>query len=364
MIVEAHGSGKPILLGVDGSDASYKAAWWAANYAAHSKLRLSIVVAYSLPSYAAVSFDATYTAMGDDNAAWADCQSILQKAKGIALEQGLREEDMQTLVVSGDPSSTLVELSRDYDLIVIGNRGKGGLAERLLGTTSSYLPAYAYCPVVVVPYADDDGNPVHLDSSIHNVVVGSDESRWGARAIDVAGDLAAGWSAKLTVVTAAPVQNRRGSKAEEEIKAALESTAEDQNGRIRRLRGAYPDLEIESKTVPETASKALLSMAGAADVIVVGSRGRAGLTGLLFGSKSQDLIQHSPKPVYVVPKKFVDATEWKSDDAADVSTKTTSVGKAIVSRESEEVLAVKTEVPAAGIEAVEEIEGKIDPEHQ
>ena len=31
-----------------------------------------------------------------------------------------------------------VELSRNYNLIVIGNRGKGrGLAERLLGTTSS-----------------------------------------------------------------------------------------------------------------------------------------------------------------------------------------------------------------------------------
>ncbi len=45
-----------------------------------------------------------------------------------------------------------VELSRNYNLIVIGNRGKGGLAERLLGTTSSSLPAYAYCPIVVVPY--------------------------------------------------------------------------------------------------------------------------------------------------------------------------------------------------------------------
>ena len=78
---------KAILVGVDGSHASYKATWWAANYAKHAGLTLQIVCAYSLPSYAAVSFDATYTAMGDDNAAHSDAQEILSKAKAIADEQ-------------------------------------------------------------------------------------------------------------------------------------------------------------------------------------------------------------------------------------------------------------------------------------
>ena len=50
---------KAVLVGVDGSHASYKAVWWAANYAKHAGLQLQIVCAYSLPSYAAVSFDAT-----------------------------------------------------------------------------------------------------------------------------------------------------------------------------------------------------------------------------------------------------------------------------------------------------------------
>lgn len=40
------------------------------------------------------------------------------------------------------------------------------------------------------------------------------------------------------------------------------------------------------------------------DMIVVGSRGRAGLTGLLLGSMSQSLIQHSNIPVYVVPREI------------------------------------------------------------
>ena len=96
---------KAILVGVDGSHASYKATWWAANYAKHAGLTLQIVCAYSLPSYAAVSFDATYTAMGDDNAAHSDAQEILSKAKAIADEQGV---EAATLIVTGDPASVFV----------------------------------------------------------------------------------------------------------------------------------------------------------------------------------------------------------------------------------------------------------------
>ena len=57
---------KAILVGVDGSHASYKATWWAANYAKHAGLTLQIVCAYSLPSYAALSSPmAVYVASND-----------------------------------------------------------------------------------------------------------------------------------------------------------------------------------------------------------------------------------------------------------------------------------------------------------
>ena len=81
---------KAILVGVDGSHASYKATWWAANYAKHAGLTLQIVCAYSLPSYAAVSFDATYTAMGDDNAAHSDAQGDSVQGQGHRRRTGRR----------------------------------------------------------------------------------------------------------------------------------------------------------------------------------------------------------------------------------------------------------------------------------
>ena len=340
---------KAILVGVDGSHASYKATWWAANYAKHAGLTLQIVCAYSLPSYAAVSFDATYTAMGDDNAAHSDAQEILSKAKAIADEQGV---EATTLIVTGDPASVFVELSRNYNLIVIGNRGKGGLAERLLGTTSSSLPAYAYCPIVVVPYTDDDGNLMHLNNTITKVAVGSDESKWGLKALEIAAAFADSWGAELDVISAVP--NMKGSEDE----GVMASFQEDLDVRIKPLEAAYPNLKINKQIVSGPAAGALTKASYDHDVVVVGSRGRGGFTGLLLGSTSQGLLQHAVGPVYVVPRKYVEAAETRLDTVpsspADVTPKAIDDIKGV-----EEV-----PVDKAKPEVVEAIETKIDPDRQ
>ena len=340
---------KAILVGVDGSHASYKATWWAANYAKHAGLTLQIVCAYSLPSYAAVSFDATYTAMGDDNAAHSDAQEILSKAKAIADEQGV---EATTLIVTGDPASVFVELSRNYNLIVIGNRGKGGLAERLLGTTSSSLPAYAYCPIVVVPYTDDDGNLMHLNNTITKVAVGSDESKWGLKALEIAANFAAAWDAELDVISAVP--NMKGSDDE----GVMASFKDDLEVRIKPLEEAHPDLKINKQIVPGPAVGALTKASYDHDVVVVGSRGRGGFTGLLLGSTSQGLLQHAVGPVYVVPRKYVEAGETSLDPVpsspAEVKPKALDDIKGV-----EEVPVSKAEP-----DVVEAIETKIDPDRQ
>ncbi|NMN00075.1 universal stress protein [Bifidobacterium sp. DSM 109958] len=346
---------KAILVGVDGSDASYKATWWAANYAKHAGLTLQIVCAYSLPSYAAVSFDATYTAMGDDNAAHSDAQEILSRAKAIADEQGV---EAATLIVTGDPASVFVELSRNYNLIVIGNRGKGGLAERLLGTTSSSLPAYAYCPVVVVPYTDDDGNLMHLNNTITKVAVGADESKWGVKALSIAAAFADSWDAELDVISAVPkIDGVTGSGTDEEH-GVMASYLDDLEVRVKPLREEHPNLVINKQLVPGSAVNALTEASHNHDVVIVGSRGRGGFTGLLLGSTSQGLLQHSVSPVYVVPRKYVEAAEQRLDSVpaspADVSPKPI-----------DDIQGVKeVPVPKADASVAHDIESTIDPLHK
>lgn len=329
---------KAILVGVDGSQASYKATWWAANYAKHAGLMLQIVCAYSLPSYAAVSFDSTYTSMGDDSTAHLDAQEILSKAKAIADEQGV---EAQTLIVTGDPSSVFVELSRNYNLIVIGNRGKGGLAERLLGTTSSSLPAYAYCPIIVVPYTDDDGKTLHLNNTIQRVAVGIDASQWGIKALEISAELSDVNGAELDVIDAVP-----GLQGVSDEDGVYDSYMEDLETMLAPVRQAHPDLKITKTIVPESAVSALTKASYDHDVVVVGSRGRGGFTGLLVGSTSQGLIQHSAGPVYVVPRKYVEAEKSRSDGMVE--------GISGVK---------KISVETADSAAAEEIESSIDPQH-
>lgn len=330
---------KTILVGVDGSHASYKATWWAANYAKHMGMSLQIVCAYSLPSYAAVSFDATYTAMDDDTVAHNDAQEILSKAKAIADEQGVIA---QTLIVTGDPSSVFVELSRNYNLIVIGNRGKGGLAERLLGTTSSSLPAYAYCPIVVVPYTDSDGNLLHLNNVITRVAVGSDDTKWGLKALEIGARFASNWDAELDVISVvSDAVDVNDEAAAGPYMAALEE-------RLAPIEAQYPNLTIHKSLVPGNPVRALSRASRDHDIVVVGSCGRGGLTGLLLNSTSQGLLQHSVAPVYVVPRRYVEA-----EAAREASGTTVEIDELI------------QEVPVekAGEEVVEEIEATIDPKH-
>ncbi len=47
----------------------------------------------------------------------------------------------------------------------------------------------------------------------------------------------------------------------------------------------------------------LIDAARDADLLVVGTRGRGGFTGLLLGSVSQQLAHHSPCPLVIVPPR-------------------------------------------------------------
>lgn len=63
----------------------------------------------------------------------------------------------------------------------------------------------------------------------------------------------------------------------------------------------FPITSIETRVVNGPAAGTLIEAGTQADLLVVGSRGLGGFTGLLLGSVSHQVAAHAPCPVVIVP---------------------------------------------------------------
>jgi nucleotide-binding universal stress UspA family protein len=111
------------------------------------------------------------------------------------------------------------------------------------------------------------------------------------------------WAAPYPAPTAlpgamlAPVEP--GTAVEGGMAEALRKGAEDLLAQAVSRAGPA-DLTIEQRLVEAPAATALIEEAKGAELLVVGSRGHGGFTGLLLGSVSQQVANHAPCPVVIV----------------------------------------------------------------
>ena len=77
-------------------------------------------------------------------------ESLEKAAEGV--EEKYPNIDVVTKLMEGRPSSIIVEISEEgnYDLIVIGSRGLGGISGLILGSTSRRVVETCTIPVLVV----------------------------------------------------------------------------------------------------------------------------------------------------------------------------------------------------------------------
>ncbi|QGQ20246.1 universal stress protein [Cellulomonas sp. JZ18] len=296
-----------ILVGVDGSAASLHALDWATQEARVRGRGLHLVVAYALPSFTAASLDGGYAALDDDTIR-AGAQSVLEEAMLQVERAGVPAEGR---VVTGDAAAVLVETSRTSDLAVVGTRGRGGFADRLLGTVSSALPAHARCPTVVVPLRDAEGHPVDGDPPavrpVRRIVVGVDGSPPAEAALRLAIREAQVWDAELFAVSGVPVGAMTGMLAwlpsAVDHEQVLRDVAEGLDVVVDRALAGHEGVQVKRHVLDGTGAELLTEFSAATDLIVVGSRGRGGFAGLLLGSTSQAVLHHARCPVMVVTSR-------------------------------------------------------------
>lgn len=82
----------------------------------------------------------------------------LRKLAAEAMAEGVKTEFTQT---AGDPGRVICDVANawDADLIMVGNRGRAGLSELLLGSVSSYVMHHAQSSVLIVHEAEISDEP-------------------------------------------------------------------------------------------------------------------------------------------------------------------------------------------------------------
>jgi nucleotide-binding universal stress UspA family protein len=139
-----------IVVGVDGSDSSRKALAWAYDEAGHHGASLVVVTTWHPP---ALPMTPPYGSIPPDDYESQPRREALELLERFTSELVPKDPavDVRTSVEEGkNPAESLIDRSKEADLVVVGSRGHGGFVGMLLGSVSQHLVAHAECPVVVV----------------------------------------------------------------------------------------------------------------------------------------------------------------------------------------------------------------------
>ncbi|MET7451966.1 universal stress protein [Streptomyces sp. NPDC005574] len=285
----------PIVAGVDGSAASLRAVDWAADEAALRGVPLRLVYAYLWERYEGSS-PTQFLGKPSRKVLAADVVG------GAAERAGRRRAEVKitTEVLSEEPEYALVREGRGAAALVLGARGRGGLAEMLLGSVSLTVAAQADCPVIVLRDRDDDGQ----STTGRRVVLGVGERGTDSAALRFAVQEAGlrhaplgavrAWRCPAHESTDHPLLSGEPARLHEQQAADVLEEA---------LKGVGDDLELSRKAVEGPARKVLLAASHDAGLLVVGARRTPGHHGLQLGRVAHAVLHHASCPVAVVPER-------------------------------------------------------------
>jgi nucleotide-binding universal stress UspA family protein len=293
----------PVVVGVNGSGpAAGAVVEWAAAEAAARRRPLRIAHVHNPPPVVdpfgvVPMFDAVAAAR---RAADQLVQHATARARGVA-----PEVEVWGRVFNGPTAAALRHVSRDAALLVLGaHRGGvrgpgGGVAARLAGRCA--------CPVVVVRGLLERA---HADMP-PRVVVGIGSGDIGAPALAVAFQAAAQRGVPLTAVRAWDPSRPRADRA---VIGAPPGDAEAVAARrLERALGPWRDwfseVAVATRLVRGDPAAALVAESRGAALLVVGSRGRGSIRGVVFGSVSRAVGRRADCSLVVVPDQ-VRAGGW------------------------------------------------------
>jgi nucleotide-binding universal stress UspA family protein len=281
-----------VVVGIDGSGCARHAGEWAAAEAVHRQADLKLVYAYHLAPAGGSGYNPYPPHLLAD---LRDDGTTVLADMTAALHRRYPDLAVTSSLTYGDPVTVLRHASGSATLTVVGTHGRNRMTVAL-GSVAASVAATSPSPVAVI----------HPGEIVRNgpVVVGVDGSQNGRTALSYAFQAAADRHATLIAVHcwtnpsidgpvpeyAAGIVNPTAIRAAEQHRLA---------GELADLICKYPGLRVKQTVVHDRPAEGLLRFAPTAQLIVAGSHGHRGITGLMIGSTSQALIAGSSCPVVI-----------------------------------------------------------------
>ena len=141
---------KRILVPIDGSDFSFRAAKYGIKLAKLENAELIVMHAVTNPPYVEYAGPAV-TIVHYIEEARRHAEAWLKQVGDMASKEGIKysTEIILDVVAPADSIATYAE-NKKIDLIVMGTKGRSGLKRFLLGSVASGVVAHARCSVLVV----------------------------------------------------------------------------------------------------------------------------------------------------------------------------------------------------------------------
>ncbi len=278
-----------ILIPTDFSDLCADAVEAGILLAKRFEARIELAHAYGAPA-ATLSPYGTVFPMdlldGVKSAARAKLDEEAERIRGLGL-------DVTTRLSKRTPQETLPWLAGEVgaDLVVMGTRGHSGLKQMVLGSVAQQLIREAPCPVMSVPAKATLADP------IERILVPSDFSTAEGPTLEIARELAGSGekAAEIVLIHAVYVPPELESELADGDTPISHAVTDPARARIDQL---VADLIAQGHRAsgrllmgrPEEAVIREVDDSGA-DLVVMGTHGRSGISHLLVGSVAERVVR-------------------------------------------------------------------------
>lgn len=276
---------KRVIVGVDGSSVAGDAVAWAGRLAVGLGAEIVAVNCFRPP----------YSEMPPEvhDRLLADCERALAGAwVAPALDAGA---EVRTLVRQGDPRDQLMAVADDEgaDLLVLGRTGAGGGPGFLhLGSLVEHAAHHYSIPLAVIPAG--------WSRAIGRIVVGVDGSPESRSAVAWVAEIAPALDASVVAVQVQePFVEWTPSSSPENWRRDVERHIEEWTAPLRELGVSVVSVAQEDLHPAD----GLLGVAARrrGDLLVIGTRGVGGFSGLRVGGVALKVLHHASLPLVLIP---------------------------------------------------------------